>query len=282
VIPLQDTCPHLRPQGKPRQALAYGVGGDGGVVVVAPERGGQLGVGQHPAEPQAGQRVSLRKPAHHNGLMVSTPEARRALTVEFGPPIHLIGQQPGARRLGRRHHGVHLSRREDRSRGIVGVGHVQDLGAGTNRRFQLLQIQLPGPFRAQVNGHYFGPEGPRHARYLHIVGEHGHHAIARLHQVPDGQEVGLGRTVRDQQVLMATGLVQPADGFFQRRRPIGLDVAQLDRSVYLIQLFPTHELVQKHGMDTGLGEIVVHLVLPQRQKPLRLKRVDSQYNHSPK
>ena len=148
---------------------------------------------------------------------------------------------------------------------------------GETSAFQSVGVDPPP--RAVVDERPFADrraERPREAPHLHVVRHHHHDLVARLDEIPGRDEVGFRAAVGDQDMIRRSRRdTSTAICRAQRRRAVGLRVAQLLGEQRVARRRVVDQLAEAQRMHAALGQVELHLVFIGGLHPLHGKRLES-------
>ncbi len=279
----QDLRPYRRRQGRGGQVVRQHRGGDGRVLVPAPHVGDRLRRSHRPAHAQARQPVGLAHRALRQHLVIATVEGGRLVALTLGAAVDLVGQQPGPRALRRSDHGGHLRLAHDAAGGVVGVDHADHPGVRADRLVEGVGVERPVTVDVEVDLLDAAAAVAGHAPHLHVVGQHDDDLVSRLQERGDGEIVRLRRTDGDEHVVRRGTRIQRGDRFAQLDGAVGLWVEHAHAGE-VVGLATVHrqQLAQGHGVDTALGEVDVHHVLPLGHHLFHHERLEGGHGKAPR
>src|SRR5213594_506450 len=239
-------------------------------VVLETQRGLRLILRRdEPADPKTGQPVHLRKPTGDDNALAASGEGCALDAVELRATVHLVGEDPRAVFRGDRDDAIDLRARQDLPGRVVRRADADELGPPVDRGCERVEVDVPATLLTQPHLAHAGAEALRDAVHLHVVRHHDDDLVAGGHERHQREEVRLARPGRDDHVLRVRARMESRDQRARRLAPDALRVAEL-RAHELLLI--ARDLFERQRLDPGLGQVVLHPVLPGGLHALHVER----------
>ena len=265
-VPLQQLVRVLQGQGGHR--LVQHAAADQVVVPVdAALLQHALVLGGDPAQAHPRQGEHLGHAAHADALLVQVHDGGAVALLLGQMAVHLVAQDVGIVPPGNGDDLLQQFLRHEGPGGVVGVVEADDLHASLRQPGELLGVGQIAALPGQMQQLHLGPQRGGDGIELLIGGQDGDHLVPGLHQGVEQVVVGPRRPVGGDHLLGLHIPVQPADALLEGGQaedvPVGEPPgAQLLQEGPLVLSGEGEQLVQRHRVHTGLGDVVFgpHLV----------------------